>query len=216
MRSMLVIGVGRFGSNLAVKLTELGNEVMVIDQDEDAVQKIAPLVTAAQIGDCMDIEVLRSIGARSFDVCFVCISENFQSSLEITSLLKDLGAPMVVAKADREIHAKFLLRIGADEVIYPERDMARRTAARFSTKGAFDYIELSDEYAIFEFALPEHWIGKNLRELNIRGRYHVNIIGLKKDGRVTPLTDPEYAFQKEEHILAAGTNENLSRILKES
>lgn len=128
MRSMLVIGIGRFGKHLAAKLAELGNEVMVVDQDEERVGGILDAVTTAQIGDCMDEAVLRSLGVRNFDVCFVCIGNNFQSSLEITSLLKELGAKHVVSKTDREIHAKFLLRNGADEVIFPERDMAQRAA----------------------------------------------------------------------------------------
>ena len=124
MKSILVIGLGRFGRHLAIKLTELGNEVMVVDTNEDAVDKITGIVTRAHIGDCMDEDVLRSLGVSNFDICFVCISNNFQSSLEITSLLKDLGAPYVVSKTDRDIHAKFLLKIGADDGIYPGRDMA--------------------------------------------------------------------------------------------
>jgi trk system potassium uptake protein TrkA len=143
MRTMLVIGAGRFGSKLAVKLKELGNEVMLVDVNEEAVQKLAPFVTRVQIGDCMDRDVLAELGVRNFDVCFVCISDNFQSSMEITSLLKELGAPYVVAKSDREIHAGLLKKIGADDVVYPERDMAQRTAVRYSARGAFDYIELS-------------------------------------------------------------------------
>ena len=209
MSSMLVIGLGRFGRSLALRLAELGNEVMVMDTDEDAVNKTAPYVTAAQIGNCMDVDVLRSIGAKNFDICFVCIGENFQSSLEITSLLKELGAPKVVAKAGRDIQAKFLERIGADEVIYPERDMAYRTAVRFSSRGAFDYIELSPEYAIFELAVPPSWVGRMLRETGVREKYGVNIIAVKDRGVVVPTTDPAYIFRTGEHILAAGSKKNL-------
>ena len=133
--TFLVIGLGRFGSSLALRLMEYGNEVMVIDSREEEVNRIAPYVTQAKIGDCMDEEVLRSLGVDGFDFCFVCISEQFQSSLEITSLLKELGAPMVISKVERDLHARLLLKIGADEVVFPERDMAQRTAMRFSEIG---------------------------------------------------------------------------------
>ena len=180
MRSMLVIGAGRFGKNLAIKLTELGNEVLVVDVNEDAVEKISPFVTRAQIGDCVDKDVLLALGVRNFDVCFVCISDNFQSSLEITSLLKELGAPYVVSKSERDIHADLLNKIGADEVVYPERDMARRTAVRFSARGVFDYIELSPEYVIVEIAPPSTWVGHTIRDLNVRSKYSISVIGLRK------------------------------------
>lgn len=213
MRSMLVIGLGRFGSHLALRLTELGNEVMVVDADEDAVNKIAHQVTTAQIGDCMDEEVVDSLGVRNFDVCFVCIAENFQSSLEITSLLKEHGAKYVVAKADRDLHAKFLLKIGADEIAYPERDMAYRAAMRFSVKNAFDYIELAPDYAIFEMQPPAPWVGKSLGDVAVRSRYNVNVIGVKKGDHVYPATDPGYVFAETEHLLIAGSKEDILRIM---
>ncbi|QNL44338.1 TrkA family potassium uptake protein [Oscillibacter hominis] len=212
MRSMLVIGLGRFGSNLALKLTELGNEVLVVDKDDAVIEQIAPLVTRAQIGDCMDESILRSLGVRNFDVCFVCISDDFQSSLEITSLLKDLGAPYVVAKANRDIHAKFLRKIGADEVVYPERDMAKRAAVRFSVAHAFDYIELSEEYALFELEVPSSWVGKTLKDLDIRSRHSVNVIGVRENGRVTPITNADRPFTAQEHLLLCGGKEDVLRL----
>ena len=190
MKSMLIIGLGRFGRHLALKLSELGNEVMIVDQDEECVNKLMGKVTQAQIGDCMDEDLLRSLGIRNFDVCFVCISENFQASLEITSLLKENGARLVVAKADRDIHAKFLLRNGADEVIYPERDMANRAAVRYSARNAFDYIEL-----------------------NVRSRYNINIIATKKDGRITPISNADYVFKPEDHLIIAGNKRDSERLL---
>ena len=213
MRSMLVIGLGRFGTSLARKLSELGNEVMAIDRDEEIVNDVAEYVTAAQIGDCMDIDVLESLGVDNYDVCFVCISEDFQSSLEITSNLKDLGAKHIVSKADREIHAKFLLKIGADEIVYPERDMATRSAVKFSSKGAFEYVELTPEYAIFETEMPEDWVGRSLRDMDIRSRHNINVIGLKKDGRVTPVTNPDHLFESTEHLLIAGGKDDLMKFL---
>lgn len=213
MRSMLVIGLGRFGMNLATTLAELGNEVMAVDNDEDNVNKIAPHVTRAQIGDCMDEEVLRSLGVSNFDICFVCISQYFQSSLEITSLLKDLGAKCVISKADRDMHAKFLLKIGADSVVHPERDTARRVAMKCSMPNAFDYIELTPEYAITEIATPQEWVGQKVRDLEIRSKYKVNIIGVKRGNQVEPMIDPGYAFQGGEHLLVAGGKMDTIRLL---
>ena len=212
--TFLVIGLGRFGSSLALRLMEYGNEVMVIDSREEEVNRIAPYVTQAKIGDCMDEEVLRSLGVDGFDFCFVCISEQFQSSLEITSLLKELGAPMVISKVDRDLHARLLLKIGADEVVFPERDMAQRTAMRFSVNGALEYIELSPGYAIFELRVPAPWVGKSLLELDIRNQWNVNIIGCKEDGAVRPITAASYVFREDEHIMVAGGADDVARMMK--
>ena len=212
-RSMLVIGVGRFGKNLALKHMELGNEVMVVDKDEEAVNKLAPQVTAAKIADCMDMDMLKGLGVRNFDVCFVCITDNFQSSMEITSLLKELGAPCVVAKSNRDIHSDLLKKIGADDVVYPERDMARRTAVKYSAHGAFDYIELSPEYAIIEIAPPSDWVGQRINELGIRVRHNINVIGVRDGTSVKPLTSADHRFRKDEHIIIAGSQHDIRRIL---
>ena len=213
MRSMLVIGAGRFGSNLAVRLTEMGNEVLVVDVDEEAVNKVSSLVTRAQIGDCMKIENLRSLGVRNFDICFVCISENFQSSMEITSLLKELGAAHIVSKADRDIHADLLKKIGADEVVFPERDMAQRTAMRYSALGAFDYIELSKDYAIMEITVPKCWINHKISNLNIRSQHEINVIGIREGKKIKPLISAEYVFKENEHLIIAGESKNILRIM---
>ena len=181
--------------------------------DEEAVNHMAPHVTQAKIGDCMDEEVLRSLDPASFDFCFVCISENFQSSLEITSLLKEMGAPMVVAKADRSLHARLLLKIGADEVVFPERDIAQRTAVRFSVNGALEYIELAPGYAIFELDVPDHWSGKTLIDLDIRKRWNVNVIGRKEEGAILPI-DTAFVFAADTHILVAGRPDDISAMMK--
>lgn len=213
MRSMLVIGLGRFGRHLAERLVELGNEVMVVDKDEEAVRRITPYVTQAQIGDCTDEEVIDTIGVRNFDVCFVCISENFQSSLEITDLLKEKGAKYVVSKTDREIHAKFLRKIGTDAIIHPERDMAQRAAIRYSTDNAFDYIELTSEYAISELMVPNSWVGYTISELNVRSKYNVNVIGVKRGSTVLPLTHADHKFVYDEHILVAGMKKDIFKLM---
>lgn len=203
-KSVLVIGIGRFGKHLALRFAELGDEVMVVDQEEEPVNALAPYVTAAQIGDCKDELVLASLGVGNFDLCFVCISSDFQSSLEVTSLLKELGARHVVAKADRDIHTKFLLKCGADEVICPERDMARRAAVRYSAQNAFDYVELTPEYGISEIQTPEEWVGRSVRQLAVRTRYHLNIIAVKQNGRIEPLDSAEHVFHRDEHLIIAG------------
>ena len=211
--TFLIIGLGRFGTNLALRLMDLGNEVMVLDSSEESVSRIAPHVTQAKVGDCMDEEVLASLGVDSFDFCFVCISENFQSSMEITSLLKELGAPMVIAKADRDLHARLLLKIGADEVVFPERDMARRTAVRFSVNGALEYVELAPGYAIFELDVPDHWAGQTLIDLDIRKRYNVNVIGRKENGSILPI-DTSFIFAADTHIMVAGRPDDVSRMVE--
>lgn len=213
MRSMLVIGLGRFGENLAKRLTELGNEVMVVDRNEESIEKIAPFVTSAIVGDCMDPDVIDTIGVNNFDVCFVCISDEFQSSLEITSLLKDAGAKHVVSKTDRDIHAKFLLRIGADEVIHPERDMAQRAAIKYTVGNVLNYFELSKEYAIFEIVTPKKWAGKSILELNIRNKYHMNIIGMRDGENIKPIIDAKYVFTGEEQLVIAGSREDSIKLL---
>ena len=212
MRSMLVIGLGRFGTHLAKNLIQLNNEVMVVDKDEESVSRLEPYVTQAQIGDCADGEVLQALGVGNFDVCFVCISDDFQSSLEITCLLKEMGARYVVSKADREIHAKFLLKVGADAIVHPERDMAQRTAALYSAKNVFSYTELSDAYAVSEVKTPGTWAGKTVRDVNVRSAHQVNIIGVKRGQMILPMTDPDYVFQLEEHLVMAGGKEDLLKI----
>ena len=212
MKSFLVIGLGRFGKHLAMRLMELGNEVLVIDKDEDSINKISPFVTQAMIGDCMDADVLRSLGVSNFDVCFVCISDYFQSSLEITSLLDELGAKRIVSKADREIHEKFLLKVGADEVISPEKDMAGRAAVKYSMKNAYDYFELSPEYAIMEMQVPDSWVGKSIAELRVSSRYNVVIIGGKGNNKVTPIINTSYTFNRGEHIVVAGRKIDIIRL----
>jgi trk system potassium uptake protein TrkA len=214
MRSMLVIGLGRFGGNLALKLAELGNEVFVVDKDPKLVGKIAPFVTRAQAGDCLKEEFLRELGVSNFDVCFVCIGVDFQSSMEIISLLKEDGARMVVAKTDRDMHAKFLTKSGADEVIFPERDMAQRTAIRYGAKGAFDCIELTPEYDILDVEVPKSWIGKSLADINIRNQYNFSVIGRKRGGKLTPVMNAEEVFEPGEHLLVAGEKKSLFKILR--
>ncbi|MGN1179795.1 MAG: potassium channel family protein [Suilimivivens sp.] len=214
MKSILIIGLGRFGQHLCRKMAEMKNEIMVIDIKEENVEAMMPIVTNAQIGDCTNVEVLKSIGVANFDVCFVCIGTNFQSSLEITSLLKECGAQYVVSKATRDIQAKFLLRNGADEVVYPDRDIAEKTAVRFSASHVFDYIEFNDEFSIFEIPVLEEWVGKTIKDVNFRARYKASILGYKhgEDTHLMPMAD--HVFTQNEHLMIIGRVEDVERLLK--
>lgn len=182
MKSVLLIGLGRFGRHIALKLEELHHQVMAVDKEEKRVNEILPYVTNAQIGDSTDEEFLHSLGVRNYDICIVAIGDDFQSSLETTSLLKEMGAEMVISRAARDVHAKFLLRNGADEVVYPEKQLAYWTSIRFSSDHILDYIELDDTHAIFEIEIPEKWIGKTVGQLDIRNIHNINIMALKHNG----------------------------------
>ncbi|NLZ61972.1 MAG: TrkA family potassium uptake protein [Acholeplasmataceae bacterium] len=214
MQSVLVIGLGRFGKHLALKLAELGNEVMAIDKDEATVNQVAPYVTSAQIGDCMDEHVINSIGVSNFDVCFVCISDNFQSSLEITWLLKQAGAKEIISKTDREMHAKFLLQIGATSVIHPERDMAWRSAVKYSSSHIFDYIELAPGYSITEIEVPSAWVGQSISDLKVREKHKVNIIATKVDGQLYPTISADHVFEKGEHLYVSGNEKDILKLVE--
>lgn len=213
MKSVLIIGMGRFGHHLCQKFVELENEVMIIDTKEEALEDMLPFVTSAKIADCTNEEVLKSIGVGNFDVCFVCIGTNFQSSLEITSLLKENGARRVVSKATRDIQAKFLLRNGADEVIYPDRDIAQKVATRYSANHVFDYIELNDEYGIYEIPVMEEWVGRSIVDVNFRSRYKMSILGFKREKETQLLPLADHVFEKNEHLMVIGRKEDVHHII---
>lgn len=214
MKSFLVIGLGRFGRHLAMKLIDLGNEVMVIDRDEERVARLSAIATSSCIGDCRDEHVVEALGIPNYDVCFVCVSDDFQCSLEVTSTLKDLGAKCVVSRADRERQVKFLKKIGADYVIHTEMDMAVRTAVRFSAYKAFDYFELTPKYCIFEIATPEKWVGKTIAAVNVRSRYNVNILGYRTGDEITPIPSADYVFEEGAHLIAAGDKQDSISLMK--
>ena len=216
MKSMLVIGLGRFGQHLASNLLDLGNDVMIIDNDEKKLESLVPYATSSKIGDCTNPEVLKSLGIGNFDTIFICIGTNFQSSLEITSLVKEMGGKHVVSKATRDIQAKFLLRNGADEVIYPEKDIAERCAARYSLDHVFDYIELSDDYGIYEINPLKEWENKTIRESNIAARYHVSILGIGSmdaKSRVMPTADD--VIVPGQHLIVLAFHETAKKLLRQ-
>ena len=191
MKNILLIGLGRFGRHIALQLNKLGHEVMAVDSNEERVNKILPIVTNAQIGDSTNTEFLKSLGIGNFDVCIVTIGGNFQNSLETTSLLKELGAKLVVSRAERDVQEKFLLRNGADEVIYPEKQVANWAAIRYTADHVRDYIEVDEAHAIFEVEVPEGWIGKTVGELDIRRKYSINIMATKENGKINMAVSPD-------------------------
>ena len=201
MKSVLLIGLGRFGRNVAEKLNELHHQVMAIDKDEERVNEVLPIVTDAQIGDAASEAFLRTLGIDNYDVCFVAIGEDFQSSLEITSLLKELGAKKVVSRASSEVHRKFLLRNGADEVVYPEGQLAAWTAIRHTTDHVLDYIELDSEYAIYDIYVPAEWYGKTVGELDIRKKYNVNLLAVRENGKPSTAVNSDTMLQQNQTIL---------------
>lgn len=209
MKSVLLIGMGRFGTILGERLINMGNEVMIVDKDEDVINALAPKYTNAVIANCMNADNLKALDIPSFDACVVAISDDFQSSLEITSLLKDLGAKYVVSRADTEIQRKFLFRVGADDVIYPNHDIAEKLAVKLNSDGVYDYIEIDSTFSIFEIAIPESWYGKTLVDENPRGKYGINILLIKKGKNIVPSPNPNYVFEDGDHILAFGSTEKI-------
>lgn len=214
MKSVLLIGLGRFGLNIAKKLNELKHEVMAVDIDDDRVTAALPYVTKAVIGDSTKKEFLLSLGVRNYDVCIVTIGESFQNSLETTALLKDLGAQKVVARASRDVHSDFLLRNGADEVVYPEGQLASWTAIRYTADNIFDYIELDGDYAIFEVSVPKSWAGKTVGEINIRRKYAINILAVRKNGRLFPDISTETMLCESDILLVLGSYASMRKCFR--
>ena len=214
MKSVLLIGLGRFGRHMAQKLRDLHHEVLAVDRDERRINDALPYVTNAQIGDSTNEQFIASLGVRNFDLCVVAIGDDFQSSLETTALLKEQGAPIVLSRATRDVHAKFLLRNGADDVIYPEKQMASWAAVRYSGDHIFDYVELTDEYAIYETSVPGAWIGKTVVELAVRQRYRINILAIKRAGTLEPMPGPNHCFRADETLFILGCNRDTQKFLQ--
>ena len=203
MKNVLLIGAGRFGRHIAMQLSQLGHQVMAVDTNEERINDVLPFVTNAQIGDSTNV-----------DVCFVTISGNFQNSLETTSLLKELGAKCVVSRAERDVQAKFLLRNGADNVVYPEKQMAKWAAIRFTADHIFDYIEIDEQHAIFEVQVPEAWIGKSVGELNVRRKFGITILGIKRAGKTDVSVTPDTILSDDITILALGEYKALQKCFR--
>lgn len=214
MKSILIIGLGRFGRHMAEKFSEQNNDVMAIDINEERVNNVLSVVTNALIGDATNERFMETVGVRDFDLCVVAIGDNFQSSLETTALLKDLGAKFVLARASRDVHAKFLLRNGANDVIYTEKETAERLAVKYGSDNIFNYIELNDEYSIYEIAVPAAWLNKSILKVNVRSKYGISILATKQGNNIFPLPKPEHVFTDSESLMILGKNEDISRFIK--
>lgn len=214
MKSILLIGLGRFGRHIALHLNQLGHQVMAVDYVEERVEAVLPFVTKAQIGDSTNAGFLETLGIGDYDVCIVAIGNNFQSSLETTSLLKELGAKLVVSRAARDVQAKFLLRNGADEVVYPEKQLAKWTAIRYSADHILDYIELDEDHAIFEIPVPKGWENRTIGQIDIRKKYQVNIMGIKENGRLELSISPDMELKHGNTMLVLGRNRDIQKCFR--
>lgn len=211
MKSILLIGLGRFGKHIAMELNALNHQVMAIDNKEECVNAVLPYVTNAQIGDSTNEVFLASLGVERFDACIVAIGDDFQNSLETTYLLKELGAKKVIARASKEMQEKFLLRNGADEVVYPEKQLAAWTAIRCSSDHILEYIELDEEYSIYEVETPKEWSGKTVLELDVRKKYNFNILGIRMNGRLNMNIIPEMVFEAGTSVLVLGRQKAIHK-----
>ena len=214
MKSILLIGINNFGTMIAKQLHDLGHQVLAVDRDEARINAILPMVTDAQIGDSTNETFLRSLGINNFDVCIVTIGSDFQSSLETTSLLKELGGKLVVSRADRDVQAKFLLRNGADEVINPEKQIAEWAAIRYASNHLLDYIRLDDDNAIYEVSVPKEWVGKSIGQIDIRKRFGINIMAVKQNGKINFAVTPETIMSQAMTMLVLGDRKSMQKCFK--
>lgn len=209
MKSILIIGMGIIGQYLAEKMQQMGNDVMIVDKDEELMQKLSPQFPDSFVGDGTTEGVLRSLGVNNFDYCFVAVGDDFYAALEITSILKELGAPHVISQAKRKRQADFLKKIGADEVFFPEAEIAEKLAVRYNATNIFDYVELTSEYSIFEIPILAAWIGKSIEEIDVRRSYNINIIAVKNGNVLKPVSDVRYTFRKDDHIVVIGKSSDV-------
>ena len=214
MKTVLLIGLGRFGRHVARRLYDLDHQVLAVDSNEDCVNRVLPFVTGAQIGDSTNPTFLAALGVKEFDVCIVAIGDDFQSSLETVALLKELGARKVIARAATGTQEKFLLRNGADEVVYPEKQLASWVAVRCTSDHLLDYIELDGDYSLYELAVPERWEGKTLLELDLRKKYGINVLGVRKNGKLDMNVRPETVFGGTMSVLLLGNDRAVQRCFR--
>ena len=214
MKSYMVIGLGRFGTEAAKKLCELGCEVLAMDISSDLVQQVSTYVTHAVVANAQDKEVLRALGAKDFDCAIVSIGTSLADSVLATMNLKELGVPYVVCKAHDVTHREVLMKLGADQVVIPEQENAARLARSLSCPTVLDYIELSDEYGIIEVPAPKSWLNKSLKELNVRAKLGVNIIAVKRDGKINVSPAADYQILEGDTMVVLGDSLALDTVQK--
>lgn len=212
-KSVLLIGIGRFGKHIAEELNKLGHDVMAVDRDESRLNKVMPLVTNGQIGDSTSEEFLSGLGVKNYDVCIVAIGGDFQGSLETTCLLKDMGARKIISRAERDGQAKLLMRNGADEVVFPEKQLAAWTAVRCCSDHILDYIEIDPTCSIFEISVPDDWVGKSIAGIDVRRKYKLNVIAVKERNKIDSTFAPDVPLNKKQSLFILGTYDGIKKII---
>ncbi len=214
MKSILIIGMGRFGRHLAAKMYELGNQIMVVDSDEEIIEMLSTRYTDCSIGDCTKEPVIASLGVENFDICFVTVGD-FQASLVITTLLKRHGATTVVSKTEQDIQSDLLKQVGATEVVYPDREIAEKLAVCYNSDNIFDFIPLTGGLAIYEIAVPKEWIGGTLISIDVRKRYNVSVIAIKNGSVMSPMPSASYRFREGDHVMVMGDSSDVFKLTVE-
>lgn len=214
MKNVLLIGLGRFGRHMAQKMSDMNHQILVVDKSEHKVQEAMSYATNAEIGDATDPALIASLGVKDFDLCVVTMSHDLQASLEITALLKENGAPFVLVRVSRDTHARFLLACGADEIIYPEKQMADWAAVRYTGDHVYDYTRLSPDHAIYETEIPDSWIGHTVVDLGVRQRYRLNILALRRNGNVDPMFGPSTVLQAGDRVILLGSDKDVQKFLR--
>lgn len=209
-KSFAVIGLGQFGMTLAVTLAESDCDVLAIDDKEENIEEISEKVTYAVKADVREPGILKALGVQNVDVAIIAVAENLEASISATMQAKDLGVTFVVAKSMNSLHGRILDKIGADKIIYPEQAMGLRVARNLLSGGYLDVFELSAEFSMAEFSIPESWVGKSLIDLNVRERFHINIIGIKQGENVTVDLKPSEPLPDRCSIIAIGKNKDLN------
>ncbi|WP_295093252.1 TrkA family potassium uptake protein [Ruminococcus sp.] len=210
MKSVLIIGAGQFGIHIAKRMSQLRCEIMVVDSEEERINEILPLVTNAQIGDSTNVNFMRSLGIPDYDVCIVTISDSFQDSLETTALLKDLGAQKIISRAQNDVQEKFLLRNGADETVYPEKQTAIRLATKEASDDILDVFQLDHDINIYEVRVPKAWNNKTIAELDIRKKHNLNVIAVRtKDQLILPM--PDMVLNTDDAMLLLGNMKDIQK-----
>lgn len=212
MKSFAIIGIGRFGESVAKTLMELGNEVLAIDKSPERIQEISEFVTHAVEADIMDESILKELGLRNFDVVIVSIGSDIEASIMATLLAKEMGVKRIIAKAQAELHGKVLKKIGADKVVFPERDMGARVAHNLTSSNILDYIELSPDFSILEITTLKSWVGKDLKDLRLRNKYGVNIIAIKNDKTVNISPSSDDIIKEDDIIVMIGDAKDIKKV----
>lgn len=211
-KSVLIIGIGRLGSHLAEKMQDLGHDVMILDNREEKIAPLVSVISDARVAEYTREDVLAALDIPSFDICFVTIGDNLEASILTTVNLKKLGAKYVAARARDDLQCEILKKIGADEIIYADGETADKLAIRHNGKNIFDYVALSDGYAIFEVPIIKQWVGRSIMELDVRKKFKLNIIAIKRDGKLDPNPMPEFVFEADDHIFVMGKSQDVFKM----